>query len=354
MNVKTSLLCSIPVLALPLVAFSLRADEVSFHPAAGVAVSKELTVSSTFYVDDISAAMDGSELPPQMMEAAMEEGIMFEALIEVTDEYVSTQDGKLLTLLRTFDNLALEAGPESGAESVDEFGELEDSTVHFQWDEESGEYVKSFHEGDGEEDLLEGLLADMDLLALLPDGEVSEGDTWEATGEGLATVFLPGGIPAASTDEDDESAELNDLFEEEIEAQFEEAFEGFAVSCTYAGTREEGDLNLGVIEYKFEGTAAIDLSDLLQAAIDMQGEQMGGLEADIMASIDMEFEGEGTLLWNLEAGHISSFEMNGELTLIVDIEADIEANGESHSGELSAEISSEMAWAMTAEGGSEE
>lgn len=353
MNVKTSLLCSVPVLALPLLAFSLRADEVSFHPAEGANLEKELTLTSTFFLDDLSVNMDGQELPPEMFADAMNEGLLFNAVIGVTDEYVATKDGKVMTLRRTYDSLSLEAGPESGAEDVEEFAELEDETVQFKWDDDSSEYAKSFHESEGDDSLLENLDVDMDLLALLPEGEVSEGDTWEVKGDQLATVFLPGGMPAAPGADEEEAEEMAELFKEELETQFKEAFGDFAVQCKYTGNREEGEKSVGVIEFKFEGKASIDLSQLIQEVIDAQAGDMG-VEADVSASIDLEFEGEGTLLWNLEGGHVNHYEMDGTLTMLADVEADVDAQGESHTAEISAEVSSEMKWVMDASGGDEE
>ena len=352
MTVSKSLLCTLPVLTLPLLAFSLRGDEVSFHPEAGASVSKEMSLSATFYLDDLSVVMDGQELPPEMMGDAMDQGLLMDAVVSVTDEYVATADGQIKALLRTYDGMSLEAGPESGAEDVEEFGELVGETVSFKWDEESEDYLKSFHESEGEESLLENLEADMDLLPLLPKGEVSEGDTWEVQGDSLASVFLPGGMPA-SPDVDDEGAEeMSELFQEELEAQFEEAFGEFGVSCTYTGTREEGEVKVGVIDFEFEGKGAMDLSELIQSVIDLQAGDMG-IEADISATLDMEFEGKGTLLWNLEAGHVHHYQMDGELIVMADVEAEIDAQGESHSGELSAEISSEMSWVMTTDGDGE-
>jgi hypothetical protein len=190
----------------------------------------------------------------------------------------------------------------------------------------------------------------MDMLELLPKGEVSEGDSWEVKGEGLAHVFLPGGVPAdPDADDSPEADEIFELIEEELDAQLGEAFDAFAIRCTYKGTREEDDLSVGVIEFEFKGDAAMDLSDMIQSLLDLQGGDMG-LEAEISASVDMELEGKGTLLWNMGAGHIQSCEMTGEMTMMVDIEADIEAQGEAHTGELSAELSSEMNWAMSASG----
>lgn len=346
MNLTKSLPVLLPLAALPLLAFTSRGDRVSFQPGEGVSTTKELTFSTTFYLDDMSVTMDGQELPAEMMGAAMEEGLLIDASITVTDEYVASKEGRMLTLLRSFDELTLEAGPESQAEIVDEFAELEDSTVSFKWDAEAEEYVKTFHESEGDEDLLENLDPDMDFTALLPDGEVSEGDTWEASGERLGAIFFPGGVPANPGSDEEDAEEMAELFREELEGQLTEAFEDFVITCTYTGSREEGDITVGVIEFKFEGETSLDLSDLIQEAIDMQAGD-AGVEADISATIGFEFEGEGTLLWNLRAGHVYGFSMSGDITLSADVEGDVDAMGESHSMEMSAEVSGEASWELS-------
>lgn len=353
MNLTKTLPAVLPLAALPLLAFVGRADKVTFEPSEGASTSKELSFSSTFYLDDIRIAMDGNELPAEMMGEAMDEGLLLEATIAVTDEYVASREGKVLSLLRSFDELTLEAGVESEAEIVDEFAELEDTTVSFQWDDEEDDYVKTFHESDGDEALLENLDPDMDFMVLLPDGEVSEGDTWEASGERLGAVFFPGGVPANPSADDEEAEEMAELFQEEMEAQMAEAFSEFALNCTYEGSRDEDGVTVGVITFKFEGDTSLDLSDMIQEVIDMQAGD-AGVEADISATIGFEFEGEGTLLWNLRAGHAHGFDMSGDITLSADVEGDVDAMGESHSMEMSAEVSGEASWEMTTTGGDDE
>jgi len=251
----------------------------------------------------------------------------------------------MLQLLRSFDELSMEAGPESQAENVDEFGELEDTTVSFTWDADSGEYVKAFHESEGEEDMLENLEADMDFMALLPSGEVSEGDTWEAKGKDLGGIFLPGGVPGSASMDDAEAEEFEELFKEEMEAQLETAFEEFAISCTYMGTKEEGEVAVGVIEFKFEGDMEVDLAELIQQVIELQAGEMD-FSADIAAMVAAEFEGEGVLLWDMKGGHMHSFEMSGDLMVTADIEGDIDAMGEAHSVEMAVEASGELSYSM--------
>lgn len=345
MKTQTTLSLALPLLALPLLAFTGRADKVNFQPSEGATVSKELSLSATFYLDDMRMIVDGNEMPAEMMGGAMEEGLMVEMTIGVTDEYVKSEENKMLELLRSYDELSMEAGPESQAENVDEFGELEDSTISFKWDADAGEYVKSFADGEGEEDLLENLEADMDFMALLPTGEVSEGDTWEAKGKDLGGIFLPGGVPGSGSMDDADAEEFEELFKEEMEAQLGTAFEEFSIQCTYMGTKEEDETAVGVIEFKFEGDMEIDLADMIQQVIELQAGEMD-FSADIAAMVAAEFEGEGLLLWDMKGGHMHSFEMSGDLMVTADIEGDIDAMGEAHSVEMAVEASGELSYEM--------
>lgn len=349
MNTKHRLILGLSLLTLPLTAFTWRGDKVAFTPAEGATVSKELSLEATFFLDDIVVSFDGQEVPADQM--AADEGLLIDATIGVTDEYAKVSGAKVLTLLRTFDELALEAGPESKAEDVEPFAELEDATVEFVWDAESGEYVARYPEDEeGNEDLLEGLDADMDLLALLPDGEVSIDDTWDVSGEGLEAVFLPGGIPGMESPDDPRGEEIGEIFKEELQSQLEGAFGEFAVHCKYVGSRDEDGALVGEISFEYDGKASIDLSEAIQRVIDLMGEQMGGVEADVVATVDLEFEGKGTLLWNLAEGHVHGFDMKADITVLIDIEADGSAAGQSHSIVTSAEVSGEATWSMTTGG----
>jgi hypothetical protein len=327
-------------------AFQPRFDSVSFAPEAGATVDKELTLEATMYLEDLTMILNGSEMPPEMLGGAMDEGLIMNASVEVSDEYVRSAKGKPIELLRTFTGMALEMGTESDAETVDEFGEIEDSTVRFKWDADEDEYIVTYEDGSGDEDLLKGLSPDMDFLALLPDGDVDRGDTWEVSDvDSLATLFFPGGL-AMPNPGDEEGAELFEEFSDELEAQFRESFEDFTVQCKYNGARDEDDARLGEISFKFEGEASLDLSDMLTEMIALQGGEMD-ISADVLATVDLEFEGEGTLLWNLGGGHVAGFEMSSEMLLLGDIEADVEAMGDSQTIEVSVEVSGEIEWELS-------
>lgn len=342
--VLAALVASLPALH----AFQPRFDSVTFAPEAGTTVDKELSLEATFYLEDVNMVLNGSEMPPEMMGEAMDEGLVMSASVEVSDEYVSSRGGKHIELLRAFTGMALEMGTESDTETVDEFAEIEDFVVRFKWDADEEEYVVSYEDGSGDEEMLEGLSPDMDFLALLPEGEVDRDDTWEVSDvESLTTLFFPGGLALPSPG-DEEGAELFEELSDELEAQLRDSLDDFTVDCKYNGSREDGESHLGEIGFRFEGQASLDPSDILSEMIAIQGGEMD-ITADISATVDFEFEGEGTLLWDLGAGHVAGFEMASEMLILADIEADVEAMGDSQTVELSAEVSGEAEWELTTE-----
>ncbi|MFT7485179.1 MAG: hypothetical protein ACI9F9_001026 [Candidatus Paceibacteria bacterium] len=347
MNLKKTSIAALLLLPLPLVGFISRGDAVAFEPAEGTSVSKSLTLEATFYLDDMSMVVDGQEMPGDMFGGGMDQAMLVSVAMGVTDEYVKSGSNRMQSLLRTYDDLSLEVGVESDSQDVEKFGDLEGSTVSFKWDDESDEYTKSFHESEGDEAILEALEADMDFLALLPEGEVSEGDTWEVKGEGLHSIFFPGGMPVDPSGGETaaDAQEMAELFKEELEGQLKEAFGEFTVECTYKGASNRGDTRLGTIAFKFEGEADIDLTEVVMAAIELQGGEMG-IEADLTATLGLEFDGEGTLIWGLADGHVSNFAMESELIVNVAVDGEVDAMGESHSFDLSAEVSGEATWSM--------
>ncbi len=351
----TKALTSLALLTIPTVGFMARGDSVSFKPEEGTTVEKTLSIESSFYMDDLSIVFDGGEVSPDMMGGSMDEALIVNVTLGVTDEYLSSRTGAIGSLLRTYDEMAFEAGGESSAETQDAFNTMEGLTVKFVWDAEGEDFVKSFHESEGEDEWLENLDPDMDLLQLLPSDEVSVGDSWEARGEGLLTVFSPGGMLASGSEQETnpEAEELVELAKEQMGSQLESMLEEFAIKCTYTGTQTEGDKELGAIEIEFSGDAEIDLSELILSAIELNAERMGGVEADLSAVVSLELEGTGLLLWDMKAGHIHSFSMKYEIIAGMDLEGDVDAMGENHTFEVAVEVSGEVDMSLET-GGDEE
>jgi hypothetical protein len=172
----------------------------------------------------------------------------------------------------------------------------------------------------------------MDLLNLLPEGDVSVGDRWTVPGEKLATIFLPGGSAGFPAEpEDDTFAPTL----ETLEAQMDALIEDLSIECEYEGVRQEGDVEVAVIKFVNEGDVTIDLSDFLG---DILSEQEVPFDVEATLSVDIELDGRGQLLWNLGAHHAHDFEMEAELTLAAEGDASMDMDGESHAAEGTAEV----------------
>jgi len=233
--------------------------------------------------------------------------------IVVVDEYGKTEDGKPLKLTRTYDEIAtaveiamsIDMGGETQDQdqSVESSSELEGLTVEFTWDEEEEEYVREFPDGDGDEELLEGLLEDMDLRALLPAGKVSKGDEWEIDPTDLIPVLAPGGDLSLEMGEEIEMTMGPSPGGMDFTEMLGDLLEGEA-TATFEGIREVDGLQIAVITIVVEIDSANDMTDMVADSMPDQ-ELPEGMEMSIdRMDIEIELEAEGTLHWDVEGGHV--------------------------------------------------
>lgn len=304
---------------------SPSADEVSFHPKAGSTLGKQFEVAIEITMDDVSFTVQGNDMSEQMGSVDLEA----DGSMSISDQYVAVADGRPTELIRSFDDVefAWSASDESG--HADEMEKLESRKVRFKWNADEKRYDVSFHESEGDSDLLEGLAEDMDLRALLPEDEVSSGDSWEVPISGLGAALFAG----SNFEKGELSGEeqVDELLRSEILPQLEKAGESIKTTCTYKGSREVDGVRAGVIEIKFEGKPSLDLSSAIQRMIELQTEGQE-IEIDVgveKADVTSEITGKGELLWNLGAGHLHAFSMQSNFDLDVDIQVEIDAQGES-------------------------
>lgn len=334
-------------------AFTLGAggEKLAFQPEAGSSLTKAYTIGGEFALDDISLIFDGQDFGGMM--GQIDVNVKTETRIEVTDSYRAVAGGRPTELLRTFEALAssmhMEVTPaQAEVPEITSTSSLEGKTVAFRWNEEEQEYERSFHEEEGDEGLLESLEEDMDLRVFLPPGEVAADDTWTVALTELGSVVAPGGnlqMLPADTELDEEAMQ-----------KFEELFSGFGeefgdllegeCTCTFKGARDEGGVRVAEIAIDLEVATTLDLSEFLdefiRTAIEQSGaEEMVQVTLDT-ADFNLDFEGKGTLLWNLGAGRVHSFQMSGDATMDIDIAVSVEAEGESHEVDASLELSGSM------------
>lgn len=338
-------LLALTTLALPLAwAFLPPADRVAFGVSEGTTLSKTFTSRQELSLDDMSVVMNGQEMDTAMM-GSIEMNMTANTEITVIDRYVTVSDERPLKVRRTFDQLENQMDMEAtGNPMLDEMSvsgssDLEGLAVVFTWDE-AGDYDVAFEEEGRDEELLNGLLQEMDFLAFLPDGEVSEGEQWEIEPRALLHVLAPGGN-LKFTPEGEELADMmqmgNQMNVAETLGDFEGTFTG-----TFTGTREVDGTKVAVIQIDVDASSSKDMTDIVSQAMEEMEmpPEMGEVEMEY-DSVDTEFEfkGKGELLWNIAGGHAHSFDLSGDALIATDMSYSMKMGEQSMDMEMSMEMS---------------
>ena len=338
-----------------------RGTEIAFSVSSGTTLTKTFEITRDITLDESSTTMDGQENP---MIGSMDMNIRMESTVVIEDTYEDVADGRPISLSRTFETLS---GEGESAMEMEVMGEtqnmdtalvmssvLEGESVEFKWDEKAESYSIVLPDDSAlEEEETEGLLEDTDFRALLPDDEVSEGDEWEIDISALQSILAPGGntllTPEETEDADasmgmgggNDMGDLSDFFNEDCEGEFTAIFDGM---------QKTDDGEFAAIKFTFEISNAIDLTE--QAQEDFEGEELPeGVNEMQVEHVDIEvaYEGEGILLWDLKAGHFHSYEASGEFEQLVDTGMLIEAMGREISIEQSMEFSGSLTYSVSAE-----
>lgn len=326
-------------------------ETLVFAPPAGSVLTKTFTIGGEYELDQISLNVNGQDMSGMLGEIQV--SLAQESRIEITDTYTSVADGRPRELLRSFDELSakmnMEVSPGGGEmPKFESSSPLEGKTVAFKWNADKEEYELSFHGGKGEEDWLADLEEDMDLRLFLPDSEVAVDASWTVELERLQSVVMPGGnlhLQPEGMEVDEESVKMfEDLFGD-LGQELGDLLEG-ECKCTYKGTQDQDGLRLAEIAIEVEVATSIDLAPLLDKGIRSVIEQQGaGDSVDFSietADLSFDFDGSGTLLWDLAAGRLHSFQLNGDVTVDMDFALRVEVQGESQALDASLEMSGSL------------
>lgn len=331
-------------LALPL-ALALRApaDQVAFR-VSGTSLTKTFELKTEMSQDDMSIRMNGNDMSGMVGDIEMT--MVSTQSVVVTDEYADLRDGRPARLVRNYDTLSANthttttaSSPQvpSGEQDLPAKSELTGKKVVFQLGSD-GEYAVRYPEGvDGDQELLEDLWEDMDMRALLPTKEVSEGDAWELDLELFKHVLTPGGnlkiMPDLSAIEGMPSSMSGGGFNEMLGD-----LKGKA-NATYAGSEEVDGAKVALIKLEFKVDTARDMTEMISEMM-AQAPQMEGMTMTV-ASADSEtsIEGEGELRWNLALGHLHSLEITGTISMTSDVQIDVSVSGQQMTQEISTTMS---------------
>ena len=308
-------------------------DRIRFSPAEGTSATKTFENKAEFTLQNMKLSMNGQE-PPTKPE--MEMTITSSQKVVVTDDYVANREGAPKKLRRSFDELGnsvtmsmkmqMMGQSQNQDKNVTGESELEGKKVVFTWDEDKGEYVKTFEPAAEKENLLKELEEDMDLRELLPQNEVKEGEEWEIDVQKLASVLAPGGnLSILPKDEGEEGAGMDMPGMSNVSDWLRGAMEGSAKGV-FKGVTEEGGTKLGKILITAKLSVSKDMTDIVE---EMMKKSKQPVEAEIdHMDVDFKLEAEGELLWDLAAGRAHSFSISGPSTVNMDMAMKIDAQGQ--------------------------
>ena len=301
------------------------AREIYFHPEDGTTLDHRMEIELSADLDDFEMTAMGQTVGPDEIgdgEGSIEDlAGEVDLVFSLTDEIARATRGRTLELVRTFGEMLVN-GEEQ--EDTDEGPKQ----VRFTWSEDDGAHTVEVLDEDADEDdyeLAQVLLTeDMSLLHLLPDGEVSEEESWsvELGADGLLAMFLPGiktdGMAEfaaeKASEEEPEAAE----FVEEGMLMLTEAFDDATAELTFVGTEELDGREVARMAMTTEFLASIDPSPMIERAIEMEEEAP---DVDVSILVTLSGEGEGFLLWDVDGNHLHRMEIEGDWVFDVEFDA---------------------------------
>lgn len=313
------------------------AAKLRFAPAAGTKLTRTIENKSEFSLDDMSMKMNGQDSP---MMPEIEMSMTQTQHVVVTDEFTKMREGSPKVLRRSYDTLdsqmSVEAKIDMAGQKQEQnhsgkgASELAGKTVVFTWNDEAKEYQTAFDPAESKSELLEGLQEDMDLRVLLPENEVKEGEEWDIDVKGLAKVIAPGGdlkIKPEEKSEEQSPMGMGDMSGMSgLSEWLGESMEGTAKG-KFAGMRTVEGHSFAVVSIDVKVKGAKDLTEISRAA--MEKAKREGMTME-MKSVDVEFEiaGQGEMLWDVEGGHVHSFEFSGPSSAKIDISIGLEVQNQ--------------------------
>lgn len=280
-------------------------DEFLFRVAAGTTLVRTVESHYVMHLEEMKGSLNGEDIPAEAFgEVNLE--IRHGETCVVTDVFEAVEEGSLLRLTRSFDELGATEhtsfSSEAGDESDDKTYEsaLEGKQVVFTREDGGGAFAVAFgSESEGDSELLEKLEEDMDLRAFLPDHPVSEGDSWSIDPQSFRFVLDPGGDMSLE-DTEGETADSS-----ETDAQMRANMEG-EFKATFQGVEGAEGARVAVIR--------LEVHTRTRAETPLEGDDLPD-SVEGTHFLHAEFELEGELRWDLDHGHALALELEGQTGL---------------------------------------
>ena len=318
------------VAPLLLLSFALPGAELKFAVQEKTKLSKVFDGKANFHSTSIHMRVDGEDVDSPL--GALTVNIEDDVHLELHDEYGALKGGKPVKLKRTFDKVEgksvqhFEVAEEAGMKPPPDVKQtrasgIEGKTVLFTLGED-GEYKASFEDEKADTKLLEKLEEDMDLRALLPEKSLEADQSWDIDVPALFSVFnVPGGqLKLRAEGEPENDGKLGDEMQENVKGK---------AKGTYKGSREVDGHKCAVLAIEAQTASHGDRDDSARTP-------PGG-----MTGIAVEFDIEGEILWDVEAGHFHSCKLESKSKMTMKSSRKVEHNGESHEIERVTEFEGE-------------
>jgi hypothetical protein len=291
------------------------ADEPRYFVAQGRTLAKSFVQHSELKL--VEMRIETPDGPQEPEEGVPDMSIVDDETIEFQDESLKVGDDGPRKLKRTYTTIENTQVYEGGGEddedvSIENKSGLDGKTVLFSWDEDEEAFEPAWLDCEGDDDLLEELVAAADFRSWLgEERKLSEGDTWKIPASEFNNLQEPSG-PMGYVPEGTESEEEDDGTSKALR----ENLKG-EINATYKGTREEDGVLVGVIalEGKVESSAEAEL------------EQEEG--PSVLHAIETSSEFEGELLWDWSAGHFRKLSVDSEMSLSISDKLEFEIQGNS-------------------------
>ncbi len=300
-----------PLIALSLVLFATASapDEIVLEHTEGLVLRKTFESSSESEIEHIN---ENSSFNLTSTDATK---------LVVVDTVLALDGDRITKLERRYEEVEVVRVRSSEEDSGSDGGEseassaLEGETVVFEWDEDEEAYEVT---SDADDELLADLRMDIGFAGFLPDGAVAVGEQWELQPDVYTMLidFMHGvpldssGAGAADGNRHDDASASPPEVEEETDGQ---------LTLTYAGAREVDGVTLALIEIDGE----IEIERTMDHRRELEGDATASVHEQTVDTRTIE----GTLLWNVDAGHLHSLELETDVEQQVSRENSIESGG---------------------------
>ena len=280
------------------------AQEFPVKAEAEQTVRRSFFLESTQELQTMSQTVNGEDQSGQMPDIERSTERSFELVL--VDRYEAVEDGRPTSFVRGFELIegsVLSVADFGGQSNENEFtlvSDLTDEEVLFQLEE--GAWEASATEDSSVDDAyLNGLVAELQFLQLLPEGAVEKDEEWEVDLDILGQLTRPGGELGLHP-EDDDSYEPGDPNPEPERSG--------SITATFTGMEEEDGASYAAIALVIDVETIQDLSEEMRAQFERMAEQSDGPAPEVdMANRSFATEGEGRALWDLERGRLHSLEL---------------------------------------------